>query len=249
MKLGHVICGAAFAMALAAAFHGAAPSAPNDAHAPPRRSAEHVARSKDRRVVARELIGEDPAFARGRAVAWIRQTPALAETRAAELIGELARAGHSELAVGIALQLDSPAGPLELALAIQATTDPLAAWAIVETIADASLRSHARETVLARGSDAFLPQLAAYARSVASPALASVLSRWALQDPAALSSWLNEHEVPPHVRDLAASHLVLHGDSENRSPEVAAEWAASISDAALRHEAMQAAAAEQAADP
>jgi hypothetical protein len=185
---------------------------------------------------------------------WISTAETQADSRAAGLLAALARNGGFAFALRIAKDLKVPLRDemVELTLSIQATTAPLDAWEAAGKITDAGLRERARLAVLDRGSDAWLPQLADLATQMPgdSQAIAGILKRWALQDPAALSEWLNSHPVASAARDLAASHLVLRGDSENRSPEVAAAWAETISEPALRREAMQAATRELASrDP
>jgi len=182
---------------------------------------------------------------------WVTAHAAQSEARASGLLGELARNGASALALQIAQDLPDPlrGNMVELTLAIQAATAPLEAWGIATGITDEALRERTRLAVLTHGSDAQLPQLADFATQMPghADALGGILKRWALQDPAALSEWLNAHAVAPEVKDLAASHLVLRGDSENRSTEVAAAWAESISDHGLRLEAIRAVTAELAA--
>jgi hypothetical protein len=185
---------------------------------------------------------------------WITANAAQSEARASGLLGELARNGESALALQIAQALPDPlrGNMVEVTLSIQAATAPLEAWTIATGITDEALRERTLLAVLKYGSDAQLPQLADFATQVPgnADALAGILKRWALQDPAALSEWLNAHAVASEVKDLAASHLVLRGDSENRSTEVAAAWAESISDHGLRLEAIRAVTSELAAsDP
>ena len=179
---------------------------------------------------------------------WISGDARQAEPRASGLLAELARKGASALALRIAGNLEEPLrwNMVDFTLSIQAATAPLDAWAATAGIADAGLRERAQLAVLTHGSDASLPDLAdlAIQMPARTDAITGILKRWALQDPAALSEWLNANAVASRAKDLAASHLVLLGDSENRSAEIAAAWAESISDPVLRLDAMHAATRE-----
>lgn len=224
----------------------------------PREAALRSAARDGMRALADQLVAwaaSDPAAAADWAATWIRESPSQAEARAAALASELSRMGQAGIAMGIALRLEGPLGEktVSLALSVEAATDPLAAWKRTEDLADGPLCDLSRKAILDHGTDAFLPELAELAASLPSDdgrTLGGILKRWSLQDPAALSEWLNSHEIPQPARDQAAAFLVLQGDSENRSSDVAAAWAESIGGPDLRFDAMRAAAAEMAqADP
>jgi len=136
-----------------------------------------------------------------------------------------------------------------LVASIQATTDPLGAWQKVDSLADESLRAVCRKAVLRSAPDGNFQELAGLAATLSDPAdretlLCEIVSRWALQDPAALSQWAGLAEMPDAVRDVAARRLVYDGDALNRSPEVAGAWAESIGDPGLRTAAIETAARE-----
>jgi hypothetical protein len=235
----------------------------NAGNRPPRSSdpREAVLRAAARdgmRDLADQLVAwtaSDPAAAADWACAWIRESPLKSEARAAALASELSRMGQAGIAMDIALRLGDSLGEetLSLALSIEAATDPLAAWKRTEGLAEGPLRDLSRKLILNHGTDVFLPELAELAAGLPGDdgrTLGGILKRWSLQDPAALSEWLNSHRIPQSSRDQAAALLVLQGDSENRSTDVAAAWAESIGRPALRFDAMQAAATEMArADP
>lgn len=134
---------------------------------------------------------------------------------------------------------------------LEAATDPCSAWERTGSI-EGELRDACREAVIQRGSDAFLPQLAELAAAMAdSPLrenlLTGIVSRWAIQDPAALSQWPELGSIPARVRDEAALRLVVNGDSMNRSSDTALAWANSISDPQIRQTAVETAMRETSA--
>jgi hypothetical protein len=136
-----------------------------------------------------------------------------------------------------------------LVASIQAATDPLGAWQKVSLLADEKLRAVCQKAVLRSASDGNLEELAGLAATLSDAGdretmLCEIVSRWALQDPAALSQWATLKEMPDAVRDAAASRLVHDGDALNRSPEVAGAWAESITDAGSRATAIETAARE-----
>ncbi len=140
-----------------------------------------------------------------------------------------------------------------LVASIQAATEPIEAWRHALSLDDPHLRQACQVAVLKSGSDARLPELADLATSLPEEAgretmLCEIVSRWALQDPLALSAWPALDEMPAVVRDEVARRLVLNGDRLNRTPEVAGAWAESIEDPELRHTAVEAAAREWSAD-
>jgi hypothetical protein len=71
-----------------------------------------------------------------------------------------------------------------------------------------------------------------------------IVSRWILQDPAALFEWPGLAALPAAVRDEATRRLVIQGDGLDRSPSVAGAWAETITDPDLRSAVMEAAARE-----
>jgi hypothetical protein len=230
-------------------------ASPRPAFAPSSETAARLAARSDTaeglQALATHLAAwaaEDEAAAHHWIRGWIVEQAAQAEPRASGLLGEFARNGESAFALRIAGDLAEPirGAMVDLTLSIQAATAPLEAWRAAAGITDAGLRERGQLAVLTHGSDSHLPQLADFATQIPvnSEVMAGILKRWALQDPATLSGWLNAHAVAPQAKDLAASHLVLRGDSENRSAEVAAAWAESISDSSLRLEAMRAATQE-----
>jgi hypothetical protein len=171
--------------------------------------------------------------------------------RAAEVVCSLAREGQTGQAWKECDVL-SPALLAEcapLVASIQAATDPLGAWQKVSLLADEKLRTVCQKAVLRSASDGNIQELAGLAATLSDTAdretmLCEIVSRWALQDPAALSQWATLKEMPDAVRDAAASRLVHDGDALNRSPEVAGAWAESITDAASRATAIETAARE-----
>lgn len=181
------------------------------------------------------------------ALRWMEQDA----TRAAETACSLAREGQMERAWKGCDAL-SPALLAEcapLVASIQATTDPLGAWEKVSSLTDEKLRTVCQKAVLRSASDGNLQGLAGLAATLSDPAdrqtmLCEIVSRWALQDPAALSQWGELKDMPEAVRDVAASRLVYAGDALNRSPEVAGAWAESIADASSRAAAIETAAHE-----
>jgi hypothetical protein len=181
--------------------------------------------------------------------------PALSTAETSSLTCALAHEGE----IGAAWELCDrlpPSRRRECALRIseiQAATDPLGAWRQASSLDDPELRRACQVAVLKRGSDARLPELADLASSLPEEAgreavLCEIVSRWALQDPLALSAWPALSGMPAAVRDEAARRLVLNGDSLNRTPEVAGAWAESIEDPELRHTVVEAAAREWSAD-
>lgn len=160
------------------------------------------------------------------------------------------RIWHERDPAALAQWLEIRRGNLQRAVfSILAATTPLDAWALADTLESADLKADARDVILETGSGAALPQLAELAlshmgSSGRTGALQSVLSRWALQDPAAAAAWLNDNAVPVEIRDEIAGHLVFQCDAENRPPQTALAWAESISDPAPRYQAVAAAARE-----
>lgn len=160
------------------------------------------------------------------------------------------RIWHERDPAALAQWLETRRGNWQRAVfSVLAATTPLDAWALADTLESADLKADARDVILETGSGAALPQLAELAlshmgSSGRTGALQSVLSRWALQDPAAAAAWLNNNAVPVEIRDEIARHLVFQCDAENRPPETALAWAESISDPAPRYQAVAAAARE-----
>lgn len=171
-----------------------------------------------------------------------------ARDQALEYIGELARAGEIDAAWEEISRLSPPLDSecAEHLCTLQAAIDPLGAWQQVMLVADSSYQPRCHSAILRHGSDAHLPDLARLALETRKlpdreNLLKQIIIRWALQDPAALASWPGLDTLPPEIRDQAASHIVLQGDAINRSPEVAAAWAETITDPGLRRAAMTAA--------
>jgi hypothetical protein len=171
--------------------------------------------------------------------------------RTPEIAYSLARAGNMEGAWQccntLTPELLAQCAPL--VASIQATTDPIGAWEKVASLADDKLRAICQKAVLRSAPDGNLQELAGLATTLPDPTdretmLCEIVSRWALQDPAALSQWPSLKEMPEAVQDAVASHLVHHGDSLNRSPEVAGAWAESIADPGSRIAAIETAARE-----
>lgn len=138
---------------------------------------------------------------------------------------------------------------LPLVSAIQAATDPHGAWQETLSIGDPALRQTCQLAILRSGSDGFLPELAGMAGSLSDEVvreamLREIVSRWALQDPCALSAWPDLATLPPSVRDEAARRLVIQGDRLNRSAAVAGAWAETIEEPELRSATMESAARE-----
>ncbi len=80
---------------------------------------------------------------------------------------------------------------------------------------------------------------------VKSAALGELIRKRGQSDPAGLSEWLAAHPQDTEVMDQAAEFFVYSCDQENRSSEVAAQWAARISSRERRERAMEAVAREQ----
>jgi hypothetical protein len=136
-----------------------------------------------------------------------------------------------------------------LVASIQATTDPLGAWRKVSSLSDETLRAVCHKAVLQSAPDGNFQELAGLAATLPGAAdretmLCEIVSRWALQDPAALSQWAALDDMPEAVRDVVARCLVHDGDALNRSPEVAGAWAESIVDPDSRATAIETAAHE-----
>jgi len=172
-------------------------------------------------------------------------------SRVAEVACSLAREGKAEEAWRYCDSL-SPGILAEcapLVASIQATIDPLKAWEKVSSLGDEKLRTVCQKIVLRSASDGNLQELAGFATTLSDAEdretlLCEISSRWALQDPAALSQWPALREMPVAVRDTVASRLVYHGDALNRSPEVAGAWAESITDPDSRAAAIETTARE-----
>ena len=169
----------------------------------------------------------------------------------AERACRLARAGKTREAwrLAMALPVAQRNEFLPVVSSIQAGTDPLGAWRETLAIGDLLLRQTCQVAVLRSGSDGCLPDLAEMAgtlpdESVREAMLLEIVSRWALQDPCALSAWPGLSTLPAAVRDEAASRLVIQGDRLNRSPAVAGAWAETIEESELRSVVMEAAAHE-----
>ena len=206
-----------------------------------------------RRDVRKKLRAEDfvNRIARGSndrpALRGIENNP----SRATEVACALARDGQIERAWKWCETLP-PALLAEcapLVASIQATTDPLGAWQKVGSLADEKLGAVCQKAVLRSASDGNLQELAGFAATLSDPTdretmLCEIVSRWALQDPAALSQWAALDDMPDAVRDMAARRLVHDGDALNRSPEVAGVWAESIVDPGSRATAIETAARE-----
>ena len=169
----------------------------------------------------------------------------------AERACQLAHNGNVQEAWHLALAL--PASQREeclpLVSAIRAATDHLGAWGEALSIGEPDLRQACQIAVLRSASDGCLPDLAEMAGTLADASvreamLGEIISRWALQDPCALSAWPGLATVPAVVRDEAARRLVIQGDGLNRSPAVAGAWAETITEPELRSAVMEAAARE-----
>ena len=168
-----------------------------------------------------------------------------------EMACRLARKGKVREAWNFAMALPTPQRDecLPLVSAIQAATDPLAAWQATLAVGKPGLRQTCQIAVLRSGSDGCLPDLAEMAatfpdEAVREAMLREVVARWALQDPCGLFAWPELAALPAAVRDEAARCLVLQGDRLNRSPAVAGAWAEAIEEPELRTVAMEAAARE-----
>jgi hypothetical protein len=177
--------------------------------------------------------------------------PVCSSRDSAESACRLARGGKTRDAWRLAMAL--PAAQrnecLPLVAAIHAATDPLGAWREALSIGESALRLTCQVAVLRSGSDGFLPELAGMADSLPDEVmreamLREIVSRWALQDPCALSAWPDLAALPASVRDEAARRLVIQGDRLNRSPAVAGAWAEAIEEPELRSVAIEAAARE-----
>ena len=90
---------------------------------------------------------------------------------------------------------------------------------------------------------ALLEALADYAASLPDGddrafALSQLVDNWSLQDPTAFATWLNTAPSGLNL-DQAIATLISKTDSANYSPQVALQWAESISDSDLRYESIK----------
>ena len=68
-------------------------------------------------------------------------------------------------------------------------------------------------------------------------ALNAAMEQWFLQDPVAMSDWMNSRTPGPAL-DAATALMVTRTDSVERDPEIAMTWVANITDAKLRDESL-----------
>lgn len=156
------------------------------------------------------------------------------------LVGALSEAHEFEAA----LQFVSQA-PAELAADWAAIT--FHRWG-AENLADAGIgfedlpesatRAAALKGLVAAAAEAHPAALAHFAQTLTTPAersyaLEEAILGWCLQDPAALSAWLDRQPQSPEL-DLGLAALATRTDNANRPPEMAVVWAQRISDPEFR---------------
>jgi hypothetical protein len=170
-------------------------------------------------------------------------SPPRAEANTAALVAACEH-GHFQAAVDFILEAssDSQADLATLVFQRWGAAKPDDALAALAGFSDPALRTTGF-TALVKGWAVAQPaSLAAYATGLPAGhertlALNATVEAWSLQDPAAFSAWLSQFPPTPEL-DQAAAALVLRADGMNRTPTVALRWAETITDPALRLEAI-----------
>lgn len=113
----------------------------------------------------------------------------------------------------------------------------------LNSISDETLRNDAFRAAVTSWSTESPSSLADYAASLPDGdnrafALTQLVDNWSLQDPAAFATWLNTS--PPGMNlDQAIATMISKTDSANYSPQVALQWAESISDTNLKYDSIK----------
>ena len=121
-------------------------------------------------------------------------------------------------------------------------SQPQDALPALDSLADGNLRDTAFRAVADGWSASDPPALATYAVSLPAGenrgyALSHAFDSWSLQDPSAMAAWLNT--LPPGGDyDQGAAVMLAKTDAANATTETALQWAESISDPALKIDAL-----------
>lgn len=176
------------------------------------------------------------------------------EARAEELLANLFKTGShaSALEAAQALERGLHRELVPTAVEAWAKADGQAAWDAVEMLPEH--QTEMRLLVLQNWPDAQTGSLENLILGmpeggVKSAALGELIRKLGQSDPAALSEWLGIHPQETAVMDQAAEFFVFSCDQENRSAEVAAQWAARISSTERRERAFEALAKQRQISP
>jgi hypothetical protein len=166
--------------------------------------------------------------------------PGAARAHANHLLSALDRAGDYATAVSFASALPDELGAEMQGTAYQywARSDPESAFTDAARLPGGEARRLAVDAVLSGWSQADPGGLASYAANLPpgaerTQALATGLGEWVQHNAVAASVWLDGQPSRPEF-DPAVSAVALQPDVAARHPGIAASWAESITDPALR---------------
>ncbi|HVW22162.1 MAG TPA: hypothetical protein VHC86_13185 [Opitutaceae bacterium] len=199
---------------------------------------------EDEREAAEAAVLEgaaaDPDAAADLALRLIEADPAGARSHANHLLSAFDETGDYAAAAAFALSLPAELHPEMLGTAFQywGRTDPAAAYAGAVRLAAGDDRQSALEGALSGWSQADAPGLARYALGLPpggerTQALSIALGQWVQDSPGAASAWLNDLAARPEF-DAGVAAVATQPAVIARHPDVAASWAESIADPALR---------------
>jgi len=198
----------------------------------------------DEREAAESAVLEgaaaDPAAAADLALRLIEADPAGARSHANHLLTAFDETGDYAAASAFAQNLPAELRPEMLGTAYQywGRSDPEAAYAAAARLGPEGDRQGALDGALSGWSQADAAGLAHYALTLPAgadrtQALSLALGQWVQDSPGAASSWLNNLAARPEF-DAGVAAVATQPAVIARHPDVAASWAESITDPALR---------------
>jgi len=227
-----------------AALRGWAMASPRDALAFAMRLPDMDNRANVEAVLLGAAVHPDEAIAIGRQV--IAGNPELAADYGESLIQSLSANGAFDAAVRFASEDTSRhrAGWVNEAYRAWALREPADALAAATKLPGAEARGEAVHGVMIGWSDANPQAMADYAMQLPDGeerafALGQALPKWAAEDPASASHWLEQHGSDPSFDAGILAIATLPALVQGR-PDVSVEWASSIADPQTRDGALQA---------
>ncbi|HEX3729882.1 MAG TPA: hypothetical protein VHV47_08760, partial [Opitutaceae bacterium] len=182
----------------------------------------------------------DPAAATDLALRLIEGDPAGARSHANHLLSAFDATGDYAAASAFALYLPAELQPEMLGTAYQywGRSEPEAAYAAATRLAPGDGRPGALDGALSGWSQADAAGLAHYALTLPAgedrtQALSIALGQWVQDSPGAASAWLNNLAARPEF-DAGVAAVAGQPAVIARHPDIAASWAESITDPALR---------------
>jgi len=160
------------------------------------------------------------------------------------LVGALSRAGKFDAALEFLKECpaDSRAGWATVAFNLWAQSKPEDAAKAVAAITDDDVHDAAFAAMVTGWAASKPDTLADYGVQLPlekdrTLALNAAMEQWFLQDPVAMSDWMNSRPPGPAL-DAATALMVTRTDSVERDPAIAMTWVANITDAKLREESL-----------